>query len=429
MEARAGARRLGFAAAAAAAVGGAREARLRGGGACAPTAPARWRACEQPATAASPPPQKRQQKKKAPPPPPLELGVLRAEVDIRLAAGLAALEAAETLRELEDARVEYMGKKGLIVAVLKSIGRLEKDERPLLGSVVNVAKDQFMERLAEIKAVKEEEAKAAREAAEEQIDVTMPGIRRNRPGTIHPLNATMDRAVDIFVELGYDLIDEFSEYNHEVETDWNCFEALNCPKDHPARDMQDTLYMDDGKEMLLRTQTSAMQIRYMMDKRNKPPFSIIAPGRVYRRDTVDATHMPVFHQIEILTVRPIGEVNIGSLRATVIHFLKKMLGPEIETRFRGSFFPFTEPSMEVDVFFRGKWLEVLGCGMVDPQVLINVGIDPEEYSGFAAGFGVERFAMVIHKITDIREFYRNDERFLRQWNIETYHDDQIPRTM
>lgn len=383
--------------------------------------PAQWRACDEAATT------KKQGKKKAPPPPPLELGALKDEVAAQLAAGLAELQAARALRELEDARVKYMGKKGLIVAVLKSVGRLEKAERPLLGSVVNVAKDEFNEKLTEIKAAMKADEETKLMEEEEQIDVTMPGLRRNKIGTIHPLNSTMDKAIDIFINLGYDLIDEMSEYNNEVETDWHCFEALNCPKDHPARDMQDTFYMDKEKEMCLRTQTSAMQIRYMMDENNKPPFAIIAPGRVYRRDTVDATHMPVFHQIEILHIRKTGELTLGGLRATIIHFLKEMLGQDIETRFRGSYFPFTEPSMEVDVFFRGKWLEVLGCGMVDPEVLINVGIDPNEYTGFAAGFGVERFAMVIHEITDIREFFKSDLRFLEQWKIETYHEDGIPR--
>lgn len=321
--------------------------------------------------------------------------------------------------------MKYMGKKGLITAVMKGVGRLEKAQRPLLGAVVNVAKEDFNTRLAERKNAME--AVAAQDD-DRQIDVTMPGLRIQKEiGRIHPLNGVIDRAVDIFCDIGYDLVDEFSPYNREIEEDWFCFEALNCPKDHPARAMQDTFYMDKDKEYCLRTQTSAIQIRYMMDKDNVPPFSIIAPGRVYRRDSVDSTHMPVFHQIEILNVRKRGELNLGSLRATIIHFLEKMFGENIKTRFRGSYFPFTEPSMEVDVFFKGKWLEVLGCGMVDPQVLINVGLDPEEYSGFAAGFGVERFAMVMHEITDIREFYKSDVRFLRQWNIESYRDDQTPR--
>ncbi len=177
--------------------------------------------------------------------------------------------------------------------------------------------------------------------------------------------------------------------------------------------MQDTLYLREDKSLLLRTQTSAVQARFM--ERNKPPFFIIAPGKVYRRDAVDATHTSMFHQIEILAVAEGGLLNLGGLKATVTHFLKKMLGDDIETRFRGSYFPFTEPSMEVDVFFRGKWMEMLGCGMVNPAVLESAGIDPEKYQGFAAGFGVERFAMVMHEIPDIREFYKSDMQFLVQF--------------
>jgi phenylalanyl-tRNA synthetase alpha chain len=350
----------------------------------------------------------------------LSLDELKMRVQSELAAGLEEAQAATDRKTLETVRVKYMGKKGLITAVMKSVGRLSPEERPQLGSVVNVAKDEINTYLAEKKEVLDKEALAA-EIDDTEIDVTMPGLRFHQHiGRIHPLNSTMDRAVNIFVELGYDLIDELSPYNREIEEDWFCFEALNCPPDHPARDMQDTLYLDKDKKTLLRTQTSAMQVRYMMDKKNEPPFSIIAPGRVYRRDAVDATHMPVFHQIEILNIRKIGELNVGSLRATIIHFLKEMLGPDIKTRFRGSFFPFTEPSMEVDVFFGGKWLEVLGCGMVDPNVLENVGIDPEVYGGFAAGFGVERFAMVTHQIPDIREFYRSDWRFLSQFPVNQH---------
>jgi phenylalanyl-tRNA synthetase alpha chain len=344
------------------------------------------------------------------------LDSLKAELEVEVAAVRAAIASADSSNVLEKVRVEYMGKKGKITTFMKIVGKLPPDERPKLGAVVNVARDEIMEAIAVKKKVLED-SELEIEYEDSYIDVTLPGLRR-RPhaGYIHPLNSTMDKAVDVFVDLGYDLIDETSIYNREIEDDYYCFEALNCPKDHPARDMQDTFYMDAEKSKLLRTQTSAVQIRYMEE--NKPPFAIIAPGRVYRRDDVDSTHSPVFHQIEILNVRPIGDLNIGSLRATIIHFLKEMFGPDIDTRFRGSYFPFTEPSMEVDVFFRGRWLEVLGCGMVDPYVLENVGIDPTKYCGFAAGFGVERFAMVIHEIPDIREFYKSDMRFLEQFSIE-----------
>jgi phenylalanyl-tRNA synthetase alpha chain len=229
---------------------------------------------------------------------------------------------------------------------------------------------------------------------------------------------TMEKAVDIFVRLGYDTVTGCQE-SPEIETDYYCFEALNCPKDHPARDMQDTFYLTEDMEYMLRTHTSAVQIRQL--EKRKPPLRIVAPGRVYRKDDIDATHSLMFHQVEILALEKRGELNLGHLKGTVEHFLKNMFGPDIKIRFRGSYFPFTEPSMEVDVFFRGKWMEVLGCGMVDPNVLQMAGIDPEEYSGFAAGFGVERFAMVIHGISDLREFYKNDKRFLRQF--PHFYDD------
>jgi len=251
--------------------------------------------------------------------------------------------------------------------------------------------------------------------------VTMPGLTQSpNVGKRHPLSITMEKAVDIFLSLGYDTVTECAN-SPEIETDYYCFEALNCPKDHPARDMQDTFYLTEDMGQLLRTHTSAVQIRQL--GKRKPPLRIVAPGRVYRKDDIDATHSMIFHQIEILALDEKGKLNLGHLKGTVEHFLREMFGPEIEVRFRGSYFPFTEPSMEVDVFFRGKWLEVLGCGMVDPNVLEMAGLDPNKYSGFAAGFGVERFAMVIHGINDIREFYKNDIRFLEQF--PTFHDEGL----
>jgi len=278
---------------------------------------------------------------------------LRTDVVASSKEAVEKIKASEDLRDLEGLRVEFLGKKGRITTVMKSVGKLPKEDRPKLGSVVNVAKEEVAAAVAERKAHLEE-LKDQEIDKDTIIDVTLPGIRpRKMVGRIHPLNSTMDRAIEIFEELGYDLIDD-PEYNREIETDYYCFDALNCPPDHPARTMQDTLYLTEDKSMMLRTQTSAVQIRYM--EKNEPPYAIIAPGKVYRRD-----------------------------------------------------------SMEVDVFFRGKWLEVLGCGMVDPRVLRKVGIDPETHQGFAAGFGVERFAMVIHEIDDIREFYKNDLRFLEQF--------------
>ena len=209
--------------------------------------------------------------------------------------------------------------------------------------------------------------------------------------------------VDIFIGLGYTMAE-----GPEMETDYYNFEALNTPADHPARDMQDTFYLPDGN--LLRTHTSSVQIRYM--EANEPPIRIVAPGRCYRRDTVDVTHAAVFHQLEILAIDE--ELTFSDLRGTIKVFLEAMFG-EIEIRFRPSFFPFTEPSAEVDVMWRGRWLEVMGCGMVDPNVLKNVGYDPERYTGFAAGLGIERFAMVLHQMSDIRDLYKSDLRFLRQF--------------
>lgn len=329
---------------------------------------------------------------------------------------LASVAAAADLPTLDTVRVAFLGKKGRLTAVLKTLGKLNKEDRPAVGGEVNAAKDAVAAAVADRKEELTNEALEEAAAAEE-IDVTMPGVYSRPLGYKHPINSTIDRALDIFEDLGYSVIDD-PELTPEIETEYYCFGALNCAEDHPARDMQDTFYIKDpsnpeGPNLLLRSQTSSVQVRFM--ERNKPPFAVIAPGRVYRRDTVDSTHSAMFHQIEILAVAPMGELNLGGLKGTVTYFLEQMLGKDIEVRFRGSFFPFTEPSMEVDVLFRGKWLEILGCGMVDPAVLTNVGIDPEKYAGFAAGFGVERFAMIIHDIPDIRLLYQSDWRFLSQF--------------
>ena len=325
---------------------------------------------------------------------------------------------ATTLAEAEAIRREYMGKKGPLNEAMGYMRMLSNEDKPRLGVVIN----EIKEKLEEVVAQRLEELQRAEIEArmeQEKIDVTLPGTTRSADiGRRHPLSMTMEKAVDIFVKLGYDTVTG-SQESPEIELDYYCFEALNCPKDHPARDMQDTFYLTEDMNYMLRTHTSSVQIR-QLEKRT-PPLRIVAPGRVYRKDDIDATHSLMFHQVEILAVEKRGELNLGHLKGTVEHFLKNMLGPDIKIRFRGSYFPFTEPSMEVDVFFRGKWLEVLGCGMVDPNVLQMAGIDPDEYTGFAAGFGVERFAMVIHQITDIREFYKNDKRFLQQF--PTYHDD------
>jgi phenylalanyl-tRNA synthetase alpha chain len=324
----------------------------------------------------------------------------------------AELAEATTMSQAESIRVSYLGKKGVVNDAMKFMRLLSPEDKPKLGQVVNVIKEELEEKIAARKEELEfEEIEQRMEG--ERLDVTMPGLKTSRTvGKRHPLSMTMEKATDIFVKLGYDTVTDASD-SPEIETDYYCFEALNCPKDHPARDMQDTFYLTSNLEELLRTHTSAVQIRQL--GRRDPPLRIVAPGRVYRKDDIDATHSMVFHQVEILAIEEKGKLHLGHLKGTVDHFLREMFGPDIEVRYRGSYFPFTEPSMEVDVFFRGKWLEVLGCGMVDPNVLEEAGIDPTKYGGFAAGFGVERFAMVIHGITDIREFYKNDIRFLDQF--------------
>lgn len=324
----------------------------------------------------------------------------------------AKLATTTTVKEAEAVRVEYLGKKGPINQAMSYMRVLPNEEKPKLGAVVNTIKGELEEAITLRKSdleISEMEDKMKDEA----IDVTMPGLSQyTQTGKRHPLSMTMEKAVDIFLNLGYDTVTECSE-SPEIEDDYYCFQALNCPQDHPARDMQDTFYLTDDMGKLLRTHTSAVQIRQLAKR--TPPLRIVAPGRVYRKDDIDATHSMIFHQIEILALDERGKLNLGHLKGTVEHFLKQMFGPNIQVRFRGSYFPFTEPSMEVDVFFRGKWLEVLGCGMVDPNVLEMAGIDSTKVSGFAAGFGVERFAMVIHDINDIREFYKNDFRFLDQF--------------
>jgi len=332
-------------------------------------------------------------------------------------SALAELNSSTTGEEAEQVRVKYLGKKGPVNQAMGYLRLLPNEDKPKLGATVNEVRDLLEEQCREFKG-KLAEQEILNQMENEKIDVTLPGIANSGVGTRHPLSMTIEKATDIFVKLGYDTVTD-RENSPEIETDYYCFEALNCPKDHPARDMQDTLYITSDMENMLRTHTSAVQIR-QMEKRT-PPFRIVCPGRVYRRDDIDATHSMIFHQVEILAVEEKGNLHLGHLKGTVTHFLQEMFGPSIEVRFRGSYFPFTEPSMEVDVFFKGKWLEVLGCGMVDPNVLEMAGIDPDKYSGFAAGFGAERFAMVIHQITDIREFYDSDLRFLNQF--PHFHDE------
>ncbi|MEM9155491.1 MAG: phenylalanine--tRNA ligase subunit alpha [Cyanobacteria bacterium P01_F01_bin.33] len=314
---------------------------------------------------------------------------------------MATLAKADSLEALERVRVDFLGKKGKLSKILGAMGKLPPEERPKMGALANEVKGQLQSNLESRKQAIAE-AELARQLEAEKLDVTMPGPYVPQ-GRVHPLQATIDRILDIFVGLGYTVV-----HGPEVETEYYNFEALNTPADHPARDMQDTLYLEDG--YLIRTQTSSVQVRYMEE--HEPPFRIVHAGRVIRRDTVDATHSPVFHQVEILAV---GEhLTFADMKGTLKEFMTKLLGDR-ELRFRPSYFPFTEPSAEMDVMFGGKWLEVFGCGMVDPNVFKAVGYDPEKVTGFAAGLGVERLAMVLHEIDDIRLFYNSDLRFLRQF--------------
>ena len=325
----------------------------------------------------------------------IQLQTLRQEAE-------SAIASSNTLEELEQLRIGYFGKKGQLSQILGSMGKLPGDQRPKVGAIANVVKEAIATEL-DHKRTALQSAQIQAKLAAETIDVTMPGVYRPQ-GKIHPLNGVIDRALDIFIGLGYTVAT-----GPEIESDYYNFEALNTPPDHPARDMQDTFYLPDGK--LLRTHTSSVQIRYM--ENHQPPIRIVAPGRVYRRDTVDATHAAVFHQIELLAVDE--GLTFTDLKGTIKEFLRQMFGQDLPIRFRASYFPFTEPSAEVDLQWQGRWLEVLGCGVVDPNVLKAVGYDPEKYTGFAAGFGVERFAQVLHKIDDIRRVYTSDLRFLRQF--------------
>lgn len=327
---------------------------------------------------------------------------LESELQRLQQAAQTAIATVTDLATLEQLRVQYLGKKGELSLILRGMGKLTADERPRLGAVANQVKDALQSQLDQRRQALQQLEIQSKLAAE-SLDVTMPGVYRPL-GRQHPLNSTIDKVLDIFVGLGYGIAT-----GPQVETDYYNFEALNIPADHPARDMQDTFFLGDGR--LLRTHTSPVQIRYM--ESHEPPIRIVAPGRVYRRDTVDATHSAVFHQVEVLAIDQ--GLTFTHLKGTIQEFVRQMFGETLPVRFRASYFPFTEPSAEVDVQWQGKWLEVMGCGMVDPNVIKAVGYDPERYTGFAAGFGIERFAMVLHQIDDIRRFYSSDLRFLRQF--------------
>ncbi len=326
---------------------------------------------------------------------------LEAQLQALQLSGDKAIKAADTLEKIEELRVSYLGKKGELSALLKIMGQLSAEERPKIGAIANTVKEALQTSLDQQRTTLQA-AQIQAQLEAQTLDITMPGIYQPQ-GRVHPINNIIDRVLDIFVGLGYTVAE-----GPEMETDYYNFQALNTPPDHPARDMQDTFYLPDGN--LLRTHTSSVQIRYM--EADEPPIRIVAPGRCYRRDTVDATHAAVFNQIEILAIDE--GLTFTDLKGTIKVFLQQMFG-DLPIRFRASYFPFTEPSAEVDLQWQGRWLEVMGCGMVDPNVLSAVGYDPEVYSGFAAGFGAERFAMVLHQIDDIRRLYASDLRFLQQF--------------
>lgn len=327
---------------------------------------------------------------------------------------LGEIDNAGDLAALDQLRVQYLGKKGLISMQMKTLGSLSAEERPQFGKLVNEAKDEVAGRIAECKQKLEAAALVSR-LQKEKIDVTLPG-RGTAPGGMHPVSRSMRRIEALFQRAGFAV-----ETGPEIEDEFHNFEALNIPDHHPARAMHDTFYFPDGR--LLRTHTSPVQIRAMLDQ--KPPIRLIAPGRVYRCDS-DLTHTPMFHQVEGLVVD--HGVSLANLKSILQQFLQGFFERDLKVRLRPSYFPFTEPSAEVDmecVMCGGDgcrvcsgtgWLEVLGCGMVHPNVLKNVGIDPEEYTGYAFGMGVERLTMLRYGVNDLRLFFENDLRFLRQFS-------------
>ena len=333
------------------------------------------------------------------------------------AQALRAIEEASDPAALEALRVKYLGKKGELTSVLKQMGSLSAEERPVIGQLANALREMLEQALSDkVRAL--QEALLEARLRSEAIDVTIPG-KRIALGAKHPIKIVWDEAVDIFIGMGFQVAEgpevEYSDYN---------FTKLNTPEGHPARDRQDTFYLSEDDSICLRTQTSPVQIHVM--ETNRPPIRIISPGRVYRKDEVDATHSPMFHQMEGLVVDK--GITMGDLKGTLSTLVKRLYGPETVTRFRPHHFPFTEPSCEVDVqcfechgagcrVCKGEgWIELLGAGMVHPKVLAGCGIDPEEYSGFAFGVGLDRMAMRRFQISDMRLLFENDVRFLSQFN-------------
>ena len=321
-----------------------------------------------------------------------------------VAEGIAAIEAAQDFNALEQIKARYLGKTGELTGLLKTLGQMSPEERKTIGAHINECKNQFQTAFNS-KRDALNEAKLQAQLAAEALDITLPG-RAQEHGGLHPVTLTLQRVVELFHGMGFEVAD-----GPEIEDDFHNFQALNIPANHPARAMQDTFYVENGD--VLRTHTSPIQIRYMLDKK-EPPIRIIAPGRVYRVDS-DATHSPMFHQAEGLWVEE--GVTFADLKAVFTDFIRRVFERDnLQVRFRPSFFPFTEPSAEIDIMGEnGKWLEVGGCGMVHPNVLKNVNIDPEKYTGFAFGIGLDRFAMLRYNVNDLRLFFDNDLNFLKQF--------------
>ena len=322
----------------------------------------------------------------------------------------------QNLQDLNEKRVKFLGKKGALTALLRGMAELSKEERPIIGTLVNEAKEEIEKAITEKENILQEK-EIQEKLNRERLDITIPSTKIRR-GSKHPMNLIIEELEDFFISMGYDVVS-----GPELETDEYCFERLNIPKGHPARDMQDSFYID--AEHLLRTQTSAVQARYMLAKVDKKPFKMICPGKVYRRDD-DATHSHQFGQVEGLVIDE--NISLADLKGTLELFVKHMLGENSKLRFRPSYFPFTEPSYEIDVSCfkcNGKgcnlckqtgWIEILGSGMVHPNVLKQNGYDPDKYSGFAFGTGLDRLAMFKFGIPDIRLLYTNDIRFLNQFD-------------
>lgn len=339
---------------------------------------------------------------------------MKEKLELIKVKALEELNSAENKEAIESLRVKYLGKKGELTAILRGMGGLSAEERPIVGKIANEVREEIENFIAStLEEIKNKEK--LERLKNEIIDISMPGVKQTI-GKKHPLELTLDKIKNIFISMGFSV-----EEGPEVEYDYYNFEALNIPKDHPARGEQDTFYINDN--IVLRTQTSPVQVRTMEKK--ELPIKMISPGKVYRSDAVDATHSPIFYQVEGLVIGK--DITFADLKGTLELFVKQMFGEAMQTKFRPHHFPFTEPSVEMDAtcfvckgegckVCKGEgWIEILGAGMVHPQVLRNCGIDPEEYSGFAFGFGLDRMVMLNYGLDDIRQLYESDMRFLNQF--------------